>query len=657
MAHYLVSFQNCLSLKSHSPVRILGESMHFFNFVLKEVAVPFWQSVARVFGTITQFLPLEAGNLTLEANPYNQVFSRKTDPYLLQKIVQFLTDDKDLNAIAQVCFKGRLIVAQNKMQRIDQQQVPDIVNDFDALEDRGFLLSPNGQFLITLYIDKELSRHPAQISKHYLPNGPFKQVELLQAKNEHEDVFYTALCLTHEGKLFINQIEYPQNNPSKNDKISSTNSPSLVNVKKLYAVRNSKAPYHDKLTHHFLMTTENGNLFCWETEMGPNKQLRLKNKPEKLPITGVDSIIYNAVNPEVIFITAASGLYSYGYSRYSTFGFRTKDLYVEKPLKLPLLSPVEWVLERDSNYFALAKERLYVWGRNANGELGLGHKSRIDEPEEHPFVQNIKKMTPGEHGCVVMTNDNIWLHYDYQSQTHTVLAENIKSLTIHNDISEFRCLAVTHKGQLLQAIIPDWKQDQLAYHTPITAVECDTSSNVVYCTQSKGLFIALTEKGDVYTWGKNTMLRWGQLAKSIGTSDELRQVHGLYNHARSQQERTSTLEISPYFKNICKIGIINFREPYAEGTMIYAVNNNGNLQILFNEIDQEISSDVEQNIQYSLCALPKKYKVFENCSTLHTSFMPFFRQATQAYHQEKNQGRNNQCATQVNKCNRVGKHH
>ena len=107
-------------------------------------------------------------------------------------------------------------------------------------------------------------------------------------------------------------------------------------------------------------------------------------------------------------ISTPNKLYVYGWNRYGQLGLKKHDENQNSIQELILCSDIESVKCGESHTIALLKStKCYVWGRNQCGQLGLGHKTSISTPQElNLYGEYITLVECGEFYTIALTNEN-----------------------------------------------------------------------------------------------------------------------------------------------------------------------------------------------------------------------------------------------------------
>lgn len=143
------------------------------------------------------------------------------------------------------------------------------------------------------------------------------------------------------------------------------------------------------------------------------------------PLHGVKSIITDENN---FYVLQENGsLYTWGINDYGQHGKGEKgDKYVYNHLLSINLNKVKNFTIKSQSCFAITEDnKLYVWGRNDNGQLGLGHTNDVltPEPKEFLFPQEIESQMDKLKQEVIQTfqeyinkiklqHDLVWLLYN-----------------------------------------------------------------------------------------------------------------------------------------------------------------------------------------------------------------------------------------------------
>lgn len=146
---------------------------------------------------------------------------------------------------------------------------------------------------------------------------------------------------------------------------------------------------------------------------------------------------------------------------------------------------------------------VYVWGKNCNGELGLGHTNNVLVPHKLQF-DNIKSMNCGVYNIVALTNKGELYESGIESNSFRLMSHNVLNTTQIKIIScKYNKLIILAKQNRLYT----WKN-----YSKITKkkIIIDGFKKI----KSGGHYTAvLTKFGKIFTMGQNC---YGQLGLGLG---------------------------------------------------------------------------------------------------------------------------------------------
>ena len=168
----------------------------------------------------------------------------------------------------------------------------------------------------------------------------------------------------------------------------------------------------------------------------------------------------------------------------------------------------------------LISDKIYVWGRNDHGQLGLGHKNDIIHPEELSLRTNIESISCGNSHTVALTSIPnklyVWgANKDGQlGLGHTINKKSPQKLIFHEPIVSVSCggyhtIALTSilvkiyvwgNNMFGQLGLGDYKfknlPHKIIFRKPIISISCGTYHNVMLTQNSNS-------SNRIYVWGFN----------------------------------------------------------------------------------------------------------------------------------------------------------
>lgn len=197
----------------------------------------------------------------------------------------------------------------------------------------------------------------------------------------------------------------------------------------------------------------------------------------------------------------------------------------------------------NTSYALTEDEKVYAWGSNQNGALGIYEKEEyvqsVDAPELVATLSNVRKIFAGEDTAAAITSDGkVWIWGDntskqvglddgtaayylpqckeptvegelsYQASAVAIGAEHTSILTPSGTILNF---GIQSKGQFGNNAVKTTSSVLLAkkYCTTVSSIP-----QVLSVAAGSKHMIALTEGGKIYAWGDNSD---GQLANNTAS--------------------------------------------------------------------------------------------------------------------------------------------
>ena len=174
--------------------------------------------------------------------------------------------------------------------------------------------------------------------------------------------------------------------------------------------------------------------------------------------------------------------------------------------------------------FAITESgKVYCWGNNVYGQLGLGHKDPVAGPTLHPYLENISAIAASLHHTVALTRDGTVYGFGSNEFGQLSTAEN-EYLTPHtieglSDIIEIAAsrknsYALTRQGTIL--CLGDNEFSQLgiknipASNTPL---EVSIDAQIVQISAGRSSVMAMDTEQNVWVFGNDYL---GQLGTEKG---------------------------------------------------------------------------------------------------------------------------------------------
>ncbi|MGH1342779.1 MAG: hypothetical protein ACRBN8_14555 [Nannocystales bacterium] len=207
------------------------------------------------------------------------------------------------------------------------------------------------------------------------------------------------------------------------------------------------------------------------------------------PIPGLDNAIaINAGFDHSLVLHADGSVWTFGDNLYGQLGSDTGGVPRMQPAAIDGLSDIIQVAAgSDVSYALTAEGRVYAWGENDRGQLGLGNA----DGDAHPVPTLISNMTDVVHVAAANT-------------TAFALLANGTLLAWGRN----------HAGQ---AGVDDESGVDVLSPSPVVTVDGESLADVVSVSGDGFVGLALTADGHVYAWGLGAL---GQLGQGFGKDGE-----------------------------------------------------------------------------------------------------------------------------------------
>jgi alpha-tubulin suppressor-like RCC1 family protein len=175
------------------------------------------------------------------------------------------------------------------------------------------------------------------------------------------------------------------------------------------------------------------------------------------------------------------------------------------------------------NLVLTTKSRIFVWGRNEDGQLGLGHKDDVEIPTlllPFPDAQTPARVYCGAHFSTVLTEDGSVYTMGYNDNGQlghgTIWQEKIKpkKVQIPTPVAHIACgwcsvFAFTKSGQTY--VWGDNHFNKLQFPSDITRLAtptlCPSLSNLTNIQPGIHQVSAIQEGGTLLAWGEQKVVR------------------------------------------------------------------------------------------------------------------------------------------------------
>ena len=274
--------------------------------------------------------------------------------------------------------------------------------------------------------------------------------------------------------------------------------------------------------HNIALTYVPNELYSWgyngygQLGLGHNDNQLL---PQKLRLSVLIESISCGANHTIALINNDKVLYVWGNNAFGQLGLGDENS-VNSPHKLVLCESIISVTCGELHTVALVKcsnhlNKLYVWGDNNYGQLGLGDRKCQYSPHEIDLHQIIISINCGWHNTFVLTNRNevyVW-GYNYYGQLglgHNKSVRSPQKLVIDELIKTITCssnhtIILTKTGRcyvcgdhLYEKLYSNIHKKncslkRIKFREPIMSVSCENEHTIV-----------VTQSEKIYVWGRNS---------------------------------------------------------------------------------------------------------------------------------------------------------
>ncbi len=196
----------------------------------------------------------------------------------------------------------------------------------------------------------------------------------------------SVAVLTSEGMIYVwgKRMAFvnPGDGPEDQTPFGSISSPLLVKGrllgKRIIALRAG--------CDHFLLLTESGAVYSWgDVQSAALGRGGVTERPQRVAGAWAQNrvIEVHAGDRQSFALTADGGVYAWGDNSTHMLGFkRARAFTTPKLLNKFGNSRVKTIKKGSGYYLALTKEgKVFGWGCNTHGQLGLGHNNLVPSPE------------------------------------------------------------------------------------------------------------------------------------------------------------------------------------------------------------------------------------------------------------------------------------
>ena len=188
---------------------------------------------------------------------------------------------------------------------------------------------------------------------------------------------------------------------------------------------------------------------------------------------------------------------------------------MENAVPMEQITDIKYIAASEQNSFILTHNgELYSWGRNDKGELGLGHNTDVTIPTKISLEKKIKQIAPGAFAVALTDEGEIytWGVYDFGVREED--AHRFRRSPVKFDLPE-KIIKIGDKGGVGLAIsetgaLYTWgwnyygqRGDGTTRNHSFIPHKVDLPERIIEASCTDSHVMALTEAGNVYTWGSN----------------------------------------------------------------------------------------------------------------------------------------------------------
>lgn len=293
--------------------------------------------------------------------------------------------------------------------------------------------------------------------------------------------------------------------------IDNMHSPNIVTLSGLSDIKEAAAGMY-----HSMALTQDGKVFAW----GYNSHGQLgdgtkTNRDVPIEVIGLPKI--RAISPgyyHSLALAEDGTVYAWGFNGYGQLGDGTTDTKLT-PIKVEGLTDIVAVETGAYHSVALKSDgTVYSWGWNENGELGNGTNTSSNVPVQIIGLTDVQSISVGYYTNFAIKTDGSVMAWGVNNAGQ--LGENVPMFENHNtpieiDIENvqsiaagtYHTMALTNEGDIIT-----WgynSHGQLGdYRSSYITQRIDSISNVKYISAGENGSMAIDENGNVYVWGDNS---------------------------------------------------------------------------------------------------------------------------------------------------------
>lgn len=324
-------------------------------------------------------------------------------------------------------------------------------------------------------------------------------------------LLFQFFTITEDGKVYVEggnacgQLGLGDKEPKDKPTVMSTLSDkSIVDITSSYAdISGDKIK--DSLCSHTLVLDSNGKVYTW----GDNRagQLGLGHKestssPKELPFFKDKIVIQIASGDHFSLVLTKEGkLYSWGSNNKGQLGLGDRAMRLN-PRSVKDLKNIVKIYVHDSSCFAFDEDgRTYAWGENQSGQLGVGNKQDTLVPELINVFHVTEIFMASSKSSLADTDNILREHNSFVSSTFALTEEGDVYVWGNNEAGQ---LGLGHAQEQLS---PQYLSRELFFDEDIVKIKSHLFLNsfripFLWSGETENLKRLYSEIGDDYKCGK-----------------------------------------------------------------------------------------------------------------------------------------------------------